>query len=178
MPVNPLIGSQQKTMSTDTQDHEELTPVPEGRVGSNHPYRGIEQHGVPDTEHPDPNEDWSEATGDGEYVDEKPEIEPVPVIIVNSHQREFKDWLPHRTTCGLNSNQLVGQNLRRSNLVITNLDATHTIYLGPDSSVATFTGFPLKAGFSMTFLTSQADVWAISDDGSLVQIAILEEYSK
>lgn len=88
--VNPFVNPVQAVTSKTPQDRP-ISPRPEAYEGFNHPYRGIENHGVeseydidPPIIHGDNDEDYEN------YPDEVP---PIPVrIVAGETAREVRKW--------------------------------------------------------------------------------------
>lgn len=64
----------------------------------------------------------------------------------------------------------------RYSLIIRNLDTTNTVYLGA-ASVTASTGFPLKAGETITLDRNDAAIYGICDTGLTAIVAYFEEGS-
>lgn len=62
----------------------------------------------------------------------------------------------------------------RYSITIRNLDASNTVYLGA-SGVTSSTGFPLKAGESITFDRNFAAIYGICGTGLTATVAYIEE---
>jgi hypothetical protein len=163
---NPFIETPEE-MVTSKEPPESLdanAPVLEEYAGENFPYRGIETHGVKPTVDPTNMPDWRE---DGRvvpvaYVPVGVDIEPVPVRIVNTSRGEVDKWRVATAYAGVSPAQLVNRNATRTLLKIKNLDDTDTVYVSPDSTVSTFSGFPLAPGETLE-LHSTDEVWAVAD---------------
>ncbi len=83
MAVNPLLSGKVTSGNSTMQDPRQraITPVLESYEGDNNAYRGIEQHGVPQTE------EFSDVPGyDGTvlvpYDEPEKQPDPVPVKII------------------------------------------------------------------------------------------------
>lgn len=173
----------QRPGQADSSDHpKRLPPVMEKYAGKNLPWRGTQDHGVPiadhtpgdvlESEHP-----WVDEKADIDYL--PPENEPVPILVrvVNEHARELKDWRVGRSSVSTQAVQIVGKNMARKGLRIRNLDAANAVYIGPDSSVSTYTGYKIPAGTEpMPFVTTE-EVWATTGDATVVEIGLLYEFS-
>lgn len=157
---------------------DENAPVMEEYAGENFAYRGIETHGVqPTAKAADVVTDWAQ---DGRpvpviYVQPGVEIDPVPVRIVNEGSDEVKRWRVSTAYAGIAPAQLVGRNIMRTNLKIRNLDDTDTVYVSPDSTVSTFSGYPLAPG-EMLELRSTDEVWAVADADE-TRLSVLWEFT-
>jgi hypothetical protein len=179
---NPLLNRQVNT-SNDPPDRmgpggKGTKPILEEYVGDNNPYRGVETHGVAPTVHPEFTEKY-DPDEDGEEYDKPVEFpEPIPVKIVHETVTEFVDWIVRRETVDSNTRRIVQQNDRRIGLRVKNMDAAKTIYVFPESNNAIFLGWPLAPLEQLNLLASQADVWGLSGDGTQVEVAIMEEYTK
>lgn len=160
---------------------ERVEPVPEHYAGTNFPYRGTETHGVK----PDPNVDYSdpeirydpEHDGDVNYVPEPVEHDPIPVRIVNENPTEIREFRSARFTVGSPAVQLLGKHDARYRTRIRNTDAVNAIYIGPDSSVNSYTGYKLPAGAEIDGLTTTQEVWATTGDETTADISIMYEFA-
>lgn len=157
-----------------------FAPVPEGFGSPVIPYRGTVYHGV-DPGVIEPVDD-SEVEGGSvpveRFVPGEEEITPVPVRIVDTATREFKQWRAWQSSVSALSPQLVGgAKDGRTSLKIRNLGSggTARIWLGPDTGVNPQTGYPLDGGAEISF-TGEAPVWGIAETGT-VMLAVLTEFS-
>jgi hypothetical protein len=167
------------------QQQEEVTPpvsyrapTPEESSQLYLPYRGSQFHGV------DPGriavvadedtEGGKVVTGYFEPGDE--DINPVPVRIVETAAHEFSEWRAYQSYAGAAPTMVVNAKSGRQNCKLRNLSATIRVWLGPANTVTAITGYPLDAGAEISF-TGEAAVWAISNDGSTVTLAVLTEFS-
>lgn len=114
---NPFVNPLQKVTSTKPQERP-IEPLPESYAGFNHPYRGVENHGVdseyeidPPTYHGDNDEDYEPA----DKV-----IPPIPVKVVTESVTE---WRKITTLAGTVYNtkaiQLVGRDIKRKRLTVS-----------------------------------------------------------
>jgi hypothetical protein len=176
--ANPLLNVQ-RSESKDAPDRPTpITPVVEFYEGDNHAYRGVETHGVPNTVEDTTIEDWDESEEKVIWVDEESTPDPIPVVIVHQGKREIKDWIVRRETCNNETKRIAGQNDRRFKMRIKNMDAAKTVYVFPDSNASTFLGWPLGPLEVLPFDAAESDVWAVSGDGTQVEVAIFEEFTK
>jgi len=180
---NPFLSTRRN------QSHEDMTnqhPQPvepaiehiDARDGMN-PYRGLDVHGVRSPFHADISPDQI-SLPIIDYESEAKEILPIPVHVVNLGPREFQRWRVARQYATGAPARIVSQNMARTRLHIRNI-GSQPIWLGTDSSVSAVNGYPLAV--PPTFgceidLTIQAEVWAVSDDGSQQPIALYSEYAQ
>lgn len=178
---NPFIKSGQQNISDKsmTSDRPVYTdPIPERYDGSNHPYRGIEQHGVSDSVPPaEVMPEWG-GTRPVEYTPRKPEPDPIPVKIVQEGGKEYKTWRTRQFSVdpGNIPRQVVASNPHRTGLRIKNMSAV-TVYISKDNAVASFMGFPLVQNESLD-LNIHSEVWILNPDPAvMVTIAVIEYLS-
>jgi hypothetical protein len=173
---NPLLTPEEKNVSkgpsNSLSDHE---PVEESYAGENFPYRGIETHGVQPTDDPTNMPDWRE---DGRivpiaYVPAGVEVDPVPVRIVNTGSAEVDKWRVSTFYAGVTPVRLIGRDDKRTVLKIKNLTESETVYVSPDSTVSTFSGYPIATGESIE-LRSTDEVWAVASADGVVLSALWE----
>lgn len=141
------------------------------------PYRGMEAHGVdPNSSPPDPVPDIFDEGQVEPFVQSPPNraTVPVPVRIVAEGSRETKEFRTSQESAGADVRQIVGRNDARTKLTLFNT-GTVTVWIGPDSRVRKTSGYPLAANTSIS-LESYGAVYALSDDGTEQNIAILIEY--
>lgn len=173
--ANPLINRRQST-STEPQDHGRVDPVPEEYAGENFPYRGIETHGVEPTERPEEEREW-DGVVPAEYRIPDAEPEPTPVRIVQTGGKELHKWHVRRDYANGAASRILGRNETRTAMRVRNLDPAVTVWVGSEGSVQAFTGYPVPAGTEFKLDKAEAEVWAISEDGTQVPLAIIEEYT-
>lgn len=154
-------------------------PILETYEGSNHPYRGIESHGVADTGKPsDPQTEWNDGTRKVVYDDNKNEPDPVPVKIVEQGGREIKSWriITDKVPANNGIRRVVGANPRRTGLRIKN-NNNFFLYIGSNESVASYTGYPMGS-FESLDLDIQDEVWVSNPDAAnLADIVVIEYFS-
>lgn len=169
-----------------TYTNEEVTgppsyrsPLPEGFAPQFNPYRGTEFHGV------DPGmvtkvEDVDSEGGKvpvSHFVPGEKDIDPVPVRIVTGTIHEYNKWQAKQVQVGNTSPIMVASfQDGRSTLKIKNyVTGASRVWIGPDSNVTSYTGYPLDADEETTF-SGEAPVYAVADTGT-VALAVLTEYS-
>lgn len=182
--------SPQHSAYTSYNLNEEGTAVPENmspildRVSPNYlPYRGAMFHGVPPTELPtvaDGEELPDDTINADLYTPPTEDLNPVPVRIVDTAIHEYKQWRSWQVPVGTTSPGLVANRKEGQQSVTVKNTASagaNRVWIGPDSNVSLFTGFPLSGGEDHTF-TGEAPVYAIADTGvsGLVTIAVLSEF--
>lgn len=171
---NPFmrLGTPSMSKAADERPHA-VPPVPEEYVGDNNPYRGIENHGVEPTGKPLADIEYDEEVP-GFYEAVKEEPDPIPVRIVNVSGRElhrFNTW-QDRIQAGT-VRAVAGRNTARNSIVILNT-GTDTIYIGSSESVASYTGFPVNAGGTLSLNTEDA-IYAYA--AAEQSVAVIEEFS-
>jgi hypothetical protein len=116
------------------------------------------------------------ATARVHYTPQTPEHEPVPVRIVSQGGKEFRPFSVIREQVAALARCIVGQHLERSKVTIQNL-GTVPIWIGPGANVGPLVGFRIDVGGTRD-LTTQASIWAVSDDGTPQNVAILVDFSE
>lgn len=179
---NPFmhLGQQNTSDESMTPDRPHPTdPILETYDGSNHPYRGIETHGVEDTFPPtDVMTEWSGGTRPVEYEHEKDEPTPVPVRIVEQGGREIKSWrvLTDKVPANFGVRRIVGANPHRTSLRLKN-NNNFFLYIGSNESVSSYTGYPMGA-FESLDLDIQDEVWVQNPDpAGLADMVVIEYFS-
>lgn len=164
------------TFAKPTGETEPLEVQPDTTTGFNFPYRGTEQHGVaPATQtHYTPSEQWALDEHAPEYDAEPKHVEPVAVRIVQESSREFRGFSTGTAVVDSNVRQVAGRHDHRTSVKIRNLSATKKIYIG-GNMVNTVSGWPIEANATETLYT-EMEVYAISEDGSSVNVAVLQEF--
>lgn len=161
------------------REPERVKPVPESYEGVNFPYRGTEKHGVEvpsDAEYNTREFQYEEESPDT-YMEPLPEVEPIPVRVVNSTARERLDWRATRFLVKDTAAQILGRHDRRKAVRIRNHDATNPIYIGNDAGMQSYTGYLIPAGAELYPFLSTEDVWAVSNSGTEVEISIMYEFA-
>jgi hypothetical protein len=179
---NPFMRSVQRNTSdesmTPDRPHPDA-PILETYEGSNHPYRGIETHGVEDNGDPsNPQMEWADGTRKVVYDEDKPSIDPVPVRIVTESKDELRSWRTRQALVQPNNipTRIIGRNSRRTGLRLKN-NNNFFIYVGDNESIASFTGYPLGS-FESIDLDIEDEIWSLNPDVALVaNIAIIEYLS-
>jgi hypothetical protein len=181
MPANPLAMQVEKMNESKEPPAslDENAPVMEEYEGENFPYRGIETHGVMPTVDPTDVPEWR---NEGRavpvlYVPEGVDIDPVPVRIVNTSRGEVDKWRVTTAYAGVSPVQLVNRLASRTFLKIKNLEevAGDTVYVSPDSSVSTFSGYPIAPG-EVLELHSTDEVWAVAGADE-TKLSVLWEFT-
>jgi hypothetical protein len=178
---------QREGQQTPPERPKALPPALEKVKGKWLPYRGSNDHGVkiPDNQDPEAYYENSEAeheTGDGVYVPEHVEHDPVPVRIVQgTSAKEQLNWRAVRVPVTDVGSRILGRHDKRRNVTITNQKTGGTypygnaVYVGPDSGISPYTGYQLLGGDSITLRTTE-DIWAICDSGNTAELSIAFEY--
>lgn len=163
--------------SKDPKKPEALKPEPEVYEGFNLPYLGVVDHGVEYTnEVVDPHvvDRTEEAI---QYGKPAPDPNPVAVRIVNEGAQEIRAWRVHRYTVSTTPVQILNRNESRTRVFIKNNTASRTLYIAPDSFIATATnGYPIANDDPAQELISEESVWAVADSLT-VDVVIREEYT-
>lgn len=164
---NPFMRTVQQNTSDEamTPDRPHPTaPVLETYDGSNHPYRGIESHGIEDTGRPtNPQMEWADGTRKVVYDEDKPAPDPVPVRIVTEGGEELRKFRASSVYAGVYPRRIIGRNRDRTSVKIynsggTQADPTWWIGVG-DNMVSNFTAYPIPPRSSLD-LDTQDEVWA------------------
>ena len=179
--VNPLIRAGQQVTSTKPDEHKPDLPVMERVVGDNHPYRGMENHGIIDDTDPTFTEPWNlEATQTGvTYVKEVEEENPIPVVIRNTAGREYTQHrIHHWTFDGNQTRQILPRNPRRTKARIYNI-GNQVIAISDSPTVGMFNGYVLNAANPSLDTGSQEEwyAWNNGAAGNNCEIQIYEEFT-
>jgi hypothetical protein len=134
-------------------------------------YRGTQQHGVDPARSTDPPEYMAEG-GTVAIKPPKKEPDPVAVRIVSSGTKEYSQWRSFQAYVSGSPAQVVNRKEDREELTLKNLSSGPgvTVWVGPDANVSKQSGYPITAGGTFT-LSGEAEIWAVSDDASLVILA-------
>lgn len=161
MPSNPILNIR-RNLGTNTASRQAMTPIPEQYEGSNHPYRGIEQHGVEDTVRTSPVPGYEDNAHPVEYEIDKEPPAPIPVKIVTEGGDEIIESRVFTMPITNVASRVLNQMRSRKTATIKNL-GPNTVYLAPNADVlhGTWNAFPLKAGDSQT-ITAHTNMWAIA----------------
>lgn len=179
MPLNPFVKTGSANLGKVPVRPEAIEPVPEAYVGTNHPYRGTETHGVEDTVDPLPGLEY----GTGrliEYDDPPTEPAPIPVKIVTEGGREIKRFRPVISYAGgttsIQPRMILGADDARSQATIKNIN-TAIVWIGHEPEYATaLSGYPLRQ--YETYVTqTQEQVYASIEQAADAQVHILIEYA-
>ncbi len=154
---NPFIGSTRLNTGKPADDRPHaVEPRPEAVVGTNFPYRGMNDHGVP-VEHVDPvSFAGYEDTQAGVYEPAEEIPDPIPVRVVREFTRELRrsrtaQFVVDGTgTSSALVQMIAGRNPARTSISVKNFGA-QTVWIGESESVATFTGYPIAAGVEKVF---------------------------
>lgn len=152
-----------------------LKPAPENYQGTVFPYRGMQQHGV----HPSQSVDPPDHMAEGGMVTVAPPHkgpDPVPVRIVQGGTKEYSQWRAFQAYVSGSPTQVVNRKENRANLTLRNLSDTVHVWIGPDANVTKQTGFRLDKGASFS-LAGEAEIWAVSDDGTMVVLCGFFEFA-
>lgn len=168
--------------SSPNREPERIAPIPEHYAGVNFPYRGIETHGVapdPNIDYSDPETKYDPETDKETYLPEIVEHDPIPVRIVNESPRETDVFRVTRFLANGNAQQLIGRLDSRKSLRIKNLDDTNPVYIGPNSTVNAYTGYPISPGAEIVPVNATQEVWvtAGAGDAYTVEVAVLYEFT-
>lgn len=179
---NPFMRSVQVNTSDEAMapDRPHPTdPILESYSGTNHPYRGIEQHGVADTESPDdPTPEWPNGTRTVVYAEPPKEPDPIPVKIVSESGQEIRGLaIEQSIIMGGTPTRIVHARRGRTKVTIRNTDPAKRIWIGVNESLVYYVGFPIDGNGSFD-TSSEGDIWAIADDGaSQVRVSVASEFS-
>lgn len=151
-----------EAMAPDRPQH--LNPVLESFRGSNHPYRGIEIHGVEDTEQPhDPVPERPDGTRTVLYDEPAKEIDPVPVKIVTEGRKELRRAQFSTYSVGNTPTRIIGRRSRES--VNIKNDGPFDVVLTAEPIVGLIAGYKLPVNDSIS-LDTEDDIWCYCVDTS------------
>ena len=156
-----------------------FVPAPENYGVPNFAYRGGETHGVVPLAPMHPMDD-PYAEGGAVPVDIEPPVDtpaPVPVRIVDTSPDDYKDWRAWQRFALANiAKPLADRKEGRTALRIKNLHATDAMYVGPDATVTTYTGFRVEPAGTFT-LECESPVWGISATANDIPVSCMMEFS-
>ncbi|HET7414769.1 MAG TPA: hypothetical protein VFI97_03635 [Arthrobacter sp.] len=181
MPILPRIGNPRPGNSpAKSGQHPDgirpVQPIPEHATEPSEqmlPYRGFDVHGVHGDTSPEPVPSLDGQTV-VHYREPKPEPDPIPVRIVHEGGREIATFSGSADYATNVARAIVGENIDRSSVTITNNSAV-TVWLN-NNMVSKGNGYPLAAGKDVNW-TVQTAIYAVSDDGSQAQLAIVQFFS-
>jgi hypothetical protein len=159
---NPLGLARMQVMSKKAPERPEaIAPVPEGTVGHNNPYRGIEDHGIKSTNDPAPTQaNWDTREG-RTYLPADQEYEPIPVRIVQEYGNEFRRFRIHAmTTSASNAFRMLGRNRDRTSVLISNPDPALTLYIGGPGLTPNINAFAVLPGKEFTIYSTD-EIWVV-----------------
>lgn len=185
---NPLIRLGRQNTGKKPQEHfafgntnqPDAPPEVEHYVGSNHPYRGTEIHGVDDTvDAKDVVVDY-QATQEGITYIHEPEVEtPIPVRIVQEYGRQFLRFRTHKMTFDGNTIiRILPRNEARTYAKIYN-SGNQILAIGNNPSTRLYTGYTLNAANPFLEIRTQDEVWAWNDGaaGNFGEVQVYEEFA-
>jgi hypothetical protein len=170
-----------------TYTNEEVTgppsyrsPLPEGFAPQFNPYRGTEMHGVDPgmvAKVEDTDSEGGKVDVSGYFEQGTEDIDPVPVRIVDTSAHEYTKWQTRQIQVGnLSPGMVASYQDGRTNLKVKSfVTGASRVWVGPDSNVTSYTGYPLDAGDEMAF-SGEAPVYGIAETGT-VTLAVFVEYS-
>jgi hypothetical protein len=181
--------SPQEGPFTSYNSNEGATAVPENmspildRPVPYLPYRGAMYHGV----HPTPESLYvaeelpDDASLTEVYHEPEEDLNPVAVKIVDTAAHEYKQWRAWQAFANAASPSMVANRKEgQSSLRIRHASTSGTdrVWLGPDTGVSIYTGYPLDPGGEVSF-SGEAPVYAIAHTGVVgnVTLAVLSEFS-
>lgn len=155
-----------------------IQPAPERYGGVNFPYRGQQTHGVEPTDtavgSPD---DYEGGSIEVAYQAPEDDIPPVPVRIVDTAAHEYTQWRATQAFANPSPTLVVSRKEGRERVTLKNI-GTVNVWIGPDSNVSKMSGFRVEAnGGSVTFERCEAEIWAVSDDATVVPLCAVFEFS-
>lgn len=174
--VNPYSYDEQDVNPEGTTLYP-LRPVPESYQAPVFAYRGVQQHGVNPASVDQPPDHMAEG-GTVAVKPPKQGPDPVPVRIVSPGTKEYAQWRAFQAYVGGLPTQVVNRKEDRESLGVKNLSGGPgvAVWIGPDANVSKQTGYRLDPGEKFS-LNGEAEIWAISDDGSVVILAGYFEFS-
>ena len=157
-------------------DPDAIPPVMEGR-GQFIPYRGTETHGVALGEMTDSG---PQGYGDGSvavmYDAEPPKDHVVSVRIVTDAKEEIKAFRTDRTYASSVVTAIVNRNRQRTSVKIKNIGGG-VVLIGHDTTLNAMNGYPLADGAETSFTSTEA-IYAVSQDGTTRELAILTDFTQ
>lgn len=177
---NPFSRSQLVTSKTNVERPKPITPVLERVQGENHPYRGLEDHGVDNVYDPtDPVTNTVDIDGRPvkiEYVPEEKIPEPVPVRIVQESSREYRQFWTDRITLSDGRSSILGRDNNRITARVVNTDAAKTVWIASNNADLALRGYPLGPGKELP-ISGEMPVYAMATDGTGVVLGLYVETS-
>lgn len=180
--ANPLISGsykQRKGQQTPPDRPDRVEPVEEHVKGVVFPYRGMEQHGVPQSASVNPEDYYDEEMVEDrpdEYLPEQEEEVPVPVRIVQATSRERLEWRVSRFLVSENCQEILGRHEKRRHARIRVHGSSDPIYISPDNGVKPLTGYLIPAGTEFGPISSTENIYACADPTKTVEISIFYEF--
>lgn len=156
-----------------------VDPVPENRPETLLPYRGTEQHGVNVTGVTRVQDEREPFRSDVDVVvthGNEP-ADPILVKVVQDEPNEVRAWRNVVLFADGTQRMIVGRTPERTKVRLYNTSGAVSVMIGSDSSVTPTSGYPLPAGKELELTTSQ-EIWAVSYDGSPIDIRALIEYRR
>jgi hypothetical protein len=186
---NPLLRL--GTPNQSKQPPQRLEPIPEHYAGNNHPYRGTEDHGIPDNDKPEDSPGY-DGNRDAYFELEPTHVDVVPVRIVAGNESQSR--IKFRThvmqlTVGDQPRILLNRNDKRTKAYIKSISAGtgDLLILGGTAEEATLIqGYPIAISNTLAeFPTAtQGTVYGIvapgaggSAAGTVINVFIAEEIS-
>lgn len=172
---------QRKGQETPRERPGQVVPVPETPEGVYYPYRGSEDHGVPQPKNVDVDEyyeteEWATDESGLQILPAEAEPEPIPVKIVSESARERKMWRAIRYSANENPSRMIGRNDRRILVKIRNRGSNPgSVYIGEGNNVNSVSSYVLGLNNEMIIETTE-EIWCITDAGDVCDLLITEEY--
>lgn len=166
-----------------TNPAQRLTPIPESPQPPILPDRGTWDHGVPITAEPaiEPEVDWPDEADSPHVKTEPPEpdIPPVAVTIVGDKAHQRRDWRGGNYTITPTGDaiRLVGENSRRTRILVRNLSDTDTVFLLRRQTDGVVSAFPLDSNSDIEIFC-EAEVCAKHSNpaGANALLGVIEEF--
>jgi len=183
---NPLLFRRQPVVSKTDVDRRGVEPIMEEYAGTNRPYLGTQDHGVPAPYVDHGGERSTVPRGEVEFEEPKSEEPPIPVRVVQSEGNELRtfrtlrDYVPAAGVPQVQgARRIVGADMTRTKAKVQIFDpaSAETVYIGATASdAAAMNGFPLRAGG--TFETNaQTEIYALASGAADVPIAVYIEFT-
>lgn len=176
----PKLPSIKPANTSKTPSELHIDPQAESYVGHNHPYRGLDNHGVPDDNEPHGFDGYADMHS-GEYEIEKEDVPPIPVRMVTLGPRELRRFNTTQTLCDSTTaavpRMVAGRRQNRIQAFIYN-NSANIVWIGNNESIQPFMGFPIPAnsGLPAPMQTEDA-IWVVCTAGQSATICVLDEFA-
>lgn len=127
----------------------------------------------------DPNLDYPTDESQDDHVEygfEEPEVEPLPVYMVEPPpvEQELRKWTSEQLSVDDVARRIAGGNRNRSLLTVVN-HSSNDVFIGPGYDVNTGNSGRIEANSSQEFKHVQ-EMWAICSSGNTATLSVFTEY--